>query len=154
MKAVVITKDKVLLYTEVPDPDQGDGEVLIEIHAAGINRADLMQRRLCRKLLQQLNGSKYKWKSQLGFFTKKRIEVEEKIFLNKTAIVTGAAHGIGKATALLMVKEGASVTIIDVNKKGVKQWNIQGKQLLSQAVPQGWVYYQVNASQKKAPISS
>ena len=45
MKAIVIGKqDKSLRYTEVPDPVLKDGEVLIEVHAAAINRADLLQR--------------------------------------------------------------------------------------------------------------
>ena len=44
MKAVVITENKDLVWTDVPDPQLSDGEVLIEVHAAGVNRADLMQR--------------------------------------------------------------------------------------------------------------
>ena len=35
---------EVLAWTEVPDPAPGPGEVLIEVAAAGINRADLSQR--------------------------------------------------------------------------------------------------------------
>lgn len=33
---------------------------------------------------------------------------------DKIAIVTGAARGIGKATALLLAKEGASVAVTDI----------------------------------------
>ncbi len=47
MHAVVITEPggpDVLRWTEVPDPHPGPGEVLIEVAAAGVNRADLMQR--------------------------------------------------------------------------------------------------------------
>jgi putative PIG3 family NAD(P)H quinone oxidoreductase len=33
-----------LVWTEVPDPAPGPGEVLIEVAAAGVNRADLLQR--------------------------------------------------------------------------------------------------------------
>jgi putative PIG3 family NAD(P)H quinone oxidoreductase len=47
MHAVVITEPggpDVLKVTEVPDPLPGPGEVLIDIVAAGVNRADLMQR--------------------------------------------------------------------------------------------------------------
>ena len=44
MKAVVITKNKELRWSEVPDPIMIAGEVLVEIHAAGVNRADIMQK--------------------------------------------------------------------------------------------------------------
>ena len=36
-------------------------------------------------------------------------------FTGKTAIVTGAAGGIGRATALLLARKGASVVAADVN---------------------------------------
>jgi putative PIG3 family NAD(P)H quinone oxidoreductase len=47
MHAVVITKPgdpRVLQWTEVPDIEAGPGEVLIDVAAAGVNRADLLQR--------------------------------------------------------------------------------------------------------------
>lgn len=44
MKAVVITDDKGLKLTEVSDPKIKSGEVKIEVYAAAINRADLLQR--------------------------------------------------------------------------------------------------------------
>ncbi len=45
MKAIVIKKeDKSLHYTDVPAPVLRAGEVKIEIHAAALNRADLLQR--------------------------------------------------------------------------------------------------------------
>ena len=47
MHAVVITKPgapDVLRWTEVPDIQPGPGEVLIEVAAAGVNHADLLQR--------------------------------------------------------------------------------------------------------------
>ena len=47
MRAVVITKPggpEVLEWQEVPDPDMGPGDVLINVAAAGVNRADLLQR--------------------------------------------------------------------------------------------------------------
>lgn len=47
MRAVVITEPggpDVLQWMEVPDPVPGPGEVLINVVAAGVNRADLLQR--------------------------------------------------------------------------------------------------------------
>ena len=45
MKAIVINKaDHSLSYTDVENPVLKDGEVLIEVHAAALNRADLLQR--------------------------------------------------------------------------------------------------------------
>jgi putative PIG3 family NAD(P)H quinone oxidoreductase len=48
MRAVVITspgEPEVLRVAEVPDPVPGPGEVLVQVIAAGVNRADLLQRR-------------------------------------------------------------------------------------------------------------
>jgi NAD(P)-dependent dehydrogenase (short-subunit alcohol dehydrogenase family) len=42
-------------------------------------------------------------------------------FFNKTAVVTGAASGIGKATALGFGKAGANVALLDLNEDGAKQ---------------------------------
>ena len=44
MKAIVINDDKSLSYTNVPDPLLKQGEVLIEVYASALNRADLLQR--------------------------------------------------------------------------------------------------------------
>ena len=44
MKAILVDNDKNLVWSEVPDPKVGDDEVLIKIHAAALNRADLLQR--------------------------------------------------------------------------------------------------------------
>ena len=47
MHAVVISEPggpDVLQWTEVADPEPGPGEVIVEVAAAGVNRADLMQR--------------------------------------------------------------------------------------------------------------
>lgn len=42
-------------------------------------------------------------------------------FSGKNAIVTGAASGIGRATAILMAKEGAHVTLADINTDGLTE---------------------------------
>jgi putative PIG3 family NAD(P)H quinone oxidoreductase len=47
MHAVVITEPggpEVLRWTEVPDPVPGPGEVLVDVTASAVNRADMMQR--------------------------------------------------------------------------------------------------------------
>jgi len=44
MHAVLINEDQSLSWSEVPEPAPKADEVLIEIHAAALNRADLMQR--------------------------------------------------------------------------------------------------------------
>jgi len=43
MQAIVI-EDKRLVLREVPDPMAGDGEVVVDVTAAGVNRADVSQR--------------------------------------------------------------------------------------------------------------
>ena len=44
MKAILVNDDRSLRWDNVPDPQIKSEEVLVEIHAAAINRADLMQR--------------------------------------------------------------------------------------------------------------
>jgi putative PIG3 family NAD(P)H quinone oxidoreductase len=47
MRAITIPEPggpDVLTWTEVPDPEPGSGEVVIDVRAAGVNRADLLQR--------------------------------------------------------------------------------------------------------------
>ena len=44
MKAIVIDENKNLVWTDVPDPVMDEDEVVVEIHAAALNRADLLQR--------------------------------------------------------------------------------------------------------------
>src|SRR5262249_47272364 len=55
-------------------------------------------------------------------------------FHNKTIVITGAASGIGRATALIFAREGANVVCADVNEKGAgetaTQINGPGKTLV------------------------
>ena len=44
MKAIVIKENKDLVWEEVTLPELRDGEVLVKVVAAAVNRADLMQR--------------------------------------------------------------------------------------------------------------
>ena len=44
MKAILIRDDKSLYYGDVPDPVIKPDEVLVKVHYAALNRADLMQR--------------------------------------------------------------------------------------------------------------
>lgn len=44
MKAILVNDDRSLRWDNVPDPEIKAEEVLVEIHAAALNRADLMQR--------------------------------------------------------------------------------------------------------------
>ena len=44
MKAILVNDDRSLRWDEVPNPIIKPEEVLVEIHAAALNRADLMQR--------------------------------------------------------------------------------------------------------------
>lgn len=48
MRAIVIARPggpEVLELRQVPDPTPGPNEILVRVHAAGVNRADLLQRR-------------------------------------------------------------------------------------------------------------
>jgi 3-oxoacyl-[acyl-carrier protein] reductase len=42
-------------------------------------------------------------------------------FHDKTIVITGAASGIGRATALIFAREGANVACADLNEKGARE---------------------------------
>ena len=44
MKAILVQKDQSLIWSDVPDPVIRADEVLVKVHYAALNRADLMQR--------------------------------------------------------------------------------------------------------------
>ncbi|MFA5204689.1 MAG: NAD(P)H-quinone oxidoreductase [Lentisphaeria bacterium] len=44
MHAILIKDDQSLAWSEVPEPILKDQEILVDVHAAALNRADLMQR--------------------------------------------------------------------------------------------------------------
>lgn len=56
-------------------------------------------------------------------------------FVGKTIVITGAASGIGRATALIFAREGANVVCADINEAGVRDTaakiNAQGSQALA-----------------------
>jgi putative PIG3 family NAD(P)H quinone oxidoreductase len=43
MRAVIVTDDHRLVVEDRPDPEPAPGEVLVRVHGAGLNRADLVQ---------------------------------------------------------------------------------------------------------------
>jgi 3-oxoacyl-[acyl-carrier protein] reductase len=46
-------------------------------------------------------------------------------FRGKTIVITGAASGIGRATALIFAREGANVVCADINETGVEETSEQ-----------------------------
>ena len=55
-------------------------------------------------------------------------------FQGKTIVITGAASGIGRATALIFAREGANVVCADINESGVKETTEQVNAIGSQAL--------------------
>jgi 3-oxoacyl-[acyl-carrier protein] reductase len=55
-------------------------------------------------------------------------------FQGKTIVITGAASGIGRATALIFAREGANVVCADINETGVKETAEQINAIGSQAL--------------------
>ncbi|MFK7770957.1 MAG: SDR family NAD(P)-dependent oxidoreductase [Saprospiraceae bacterium] len=61
----------------------------------------------------------------------------------KVALVTGAATGIGRATAIALAKEGAKVMVTDINE-------VEGKETLNQIIKGGGIakYFHLDVSKK------
>jgi NAD(P)-dependent dehydrogenase (short-subunit alcohol dehydrogenase family) len=61
---------------------------------------------------------------------------------NKVAIITGSGSGIGKATALLFAKEGASIVVSDIN-------DVDGQKVADEIVANGGkaIYVHANTAQ-------
>jgi 3-oxoacyl-[acyl-carrier protein] reductase len=55
-------------------------------------------------------------------------------FQGKTILITGAASGIGRATALIFAREGANVVCADINEKGIQETAHQVNAIGSQAL--------------------
>ncbi|HVV78453.1 MAG TPA: SDR family oxidoreductase [Pseudolabrys sp.] len=55
-------------------------------------------------------------------------------FQGKTILITGAASGIGRATALIFAREGANVVCADINEQGVQQTAHEVNKIGSQAL--------------------
>jgi 3-oxoacyl-[acyl-carrier protein] reductase len=55
-------------------------------------------------------------------------------FQGKTILITGAASGIGRATALIFAREGANVVCADINEAGVKETAHRVNEIGSQAL--------------------
>jgi NAD(P)-dependent dehydrogenase (short-subunit alcohol dehydrogenase family) len=55
-------------------------------------------------------------------------------FAGKTIIITGAASGIGRATAAIFAREGANVVCADINEDGVKETAAAVNKIGSQAL--------------------
>ena len=55
-------------------------------------------------------------------------------FHGKTIVITGAASGVGRATALIFAREGANVVCADINEGGVKKTAEMVNEIGSQAL--------------------
>lgn len=58
-------------------------------------------------------------------------------FVGKTIIITGAASGIGRATALIFAREGANVVAADIDEDGARRIAEQVQQLGARALAVG-----------------
>jgi NAD(P)-dependent dehydrogenase (short-subunit alcohol dehydrogenase family) len=70
-------------------------------------------------------------------------------FKNRVAVITGAGSGIGRATALAFVREGASVVAVDVNGDSLKELERESAQLV---LTPGETVSNLDRSEGSAPV--
>lgn len=56
-------------------------------------------------------------------------------FVNKVALITGGASGIGAAVSARLAREGAAVALVDINKEKLE---LHAKKLTSQGFQGHW----------------
>ena len=54
--------------------------------------------------------------------------------IDQVAIITGSARGIGRATALSMAREGASIVVADINEAGAQDAAAEAVEFVAAAV--------------------
>ena len=63
---------------------------------------------------------------------------------DQVAIITGSARGIGRATALSLAREGASIVVVDINATGAQEVAAEGIRV--NGVRAGYIYTDMHAS--------
>ncbi len=80
-----------------------------------------------------------------------KTQIDQMIFKNKTAIVTGGASGIGKATVLKFIEHGANVAIIDLDDTAGKELIERIRELNMDAIAR---FYHCNVSDERETRNS
>lgn len=71
------------------------------------------------------------------------------MFIGKTAVVTGAGSGIGRAVALRLASEGASVSLLDMNLEAAMETACEIEKMGSKAIA-----FRVDVSSKESVFSA